>query len=285
MNLENQMKMQTRLKCVYCVVFCSVIIATASVLPAAQTKNINGKDQKSIDAISAATTALGGEKSIDSVKSLIMTGKLEFLSNGSEQNIEIKILLPDNYLSIGTGRNSVSYRGISNNRAFNIAFFGAEKVNMPLIRREEETNRFVVMLLGLLFKCGPVAPLTLSSVADAADKFSISKEDGILGEIEFDFKEKYPLLINYRDVVSTIMPKTTVKPKTNKIVNFATEFHTVSETVDAVVRFEDRTKVDGIMFPKTIVFESRGEADTKIRLEKIQINPKLTIDDFEVPPQ
>jgi hypothetical protein len=55
------------------------------------------------------------------------------------------------------------------------------------------------------------------------------------------------------------------------------------ELVDSVIRFKDRIAVDGVMFPGTIVFESGRGGDRELKIENIQINPKLSLADFEIP--
>jgi hypothetical protein len=117
-------------------------------------------------------------------------------------------------------------------------------------------------------------------VAGTSDKFSIAKETGALGEIEFDPMEKYPILISYKDAVRNIVQIKTPLPngKFNFWMGPGDE-----ELVDSVMRFKDRVAVNGVMFPGTIVFESGRAGDRELKIEKVQINPKLTLADFEIP--
>jgi len=73
-------------------------MAAGAMLLMAQSGKIATKDQKAAEAITEAIKALGGEKNINGIRSLILTGKTTFLSNGVEEEIEIRILLPDNIL-------------------------------------------------------------------------------------------------------------------------------------------------------------------------------------------
>ena len=85
-------------------ILCIGIVAVfgASFLPA-QSGEILPKDQKAIEAIAAAKKALGGEKNIDNIKSLILTGtekQLQPAGNYSQHRFELKIMLPDNFIWI-----------------------------------------------------------------------------------------------------------------------------------------------------------------------------------------
>jgi len=248
---------------------------------AAQSGKITANDKMAAEAISDAIKALGGEKNLDGIRSLVLTGTEKVFTSDVMMEIEIRILLPDNFLMIskrdvpGFGPSSV-YRGVSKSEVRNAAFTGTGKVATAPFTPEDEINRYASMLMGALLKGDAVAPLTLTSVADASNRFSVANAAGVLCEIEFAPGEKYPLLVSYKNVVGRFMMQQTDNSMIGRI-------GPVSETVDSIMRFNDRAAVDGVMFPMTIVFESRGNVDREIRFEKIQINPKLTITDFDIP--
>jgi len=247
----------------------------------AQAGKITAKDQKAAEAITAAIMALGGEKNIDNIKSLILTGTTKYSSHGAVDETEIRILLPDNYLRIDKriGYGTLQYARASSGESLNIGF---TETGGPLgVPRANEVNRFASLLIGALLKGDPVAPLIISAVADTSNKFSIAKETGVLGEIEFDPVRKYPLLISYKDAVRNLtIYKTTYNDGkiTSERGGSGNE-----EFVDSIMRFKDRIAVDGVMFPGTIVFESRGKPISELKFENIQINPKLSLADFEIP--
>jgi len=245
---------------------------------------ITAKDQKAIEAITAAKKALGGEETIDNIKSLILTGTSKRLYNKRESIIEIRILLPDNYLWIEKGTtdffDTISYNGFSNGEMRQVSFYGSERSGVARIDYKDEVNRFANLMMGALLKSDPAAPLTIASVSGASDRFSITGTTGEMGMMELDPREKYPLLVSFKDVVSVNYTEEAINNK-----NITIRFLTKTDAVDSVIQFKDRTVIDGVMFPKTIIFESPGMDfnNKEVRLEKIQINPKLNLKDFDIP--
>jgi hypothetical protein len=145
---------------------------------------------------------------------------------------------------------------------------------------KDEVDRFTYLMMGVLLKSDLVVPLTLTSTSGVPERFSMARITGEMGMIEFDSREKYPVLIRYKDVVAITKGEIGVTPGSGP-VNISSKPGT--EVVDTVIRFNDRVAVDGVMFPKTIIFESTIWGETEVRFEKIQINPKLTLKDFEIP--
>jgi len=262
-----------------------VAITVGITLLMAQSGKIDTRDQKAAEQITMAKKALGGEKNIDNVKSLIIKGTEKYVQSNVEYEMELRILLPDNYIFISTNRSTgvIVFKGVSNGELRNTGFTKTgERIGVPSTTSLNELNRFACLLMGALMKDDPVAPLFLSSSANTSNKFSVAKETGVLGEIEFDTKEKYPLHISFKDVAAKTKTETTADPNTR--MGSYTRSAEI-EAVDAVMRFEDRFAVDGIMFPRTIVYEQRGNAYMEYKFENVQINPKLTLADFEIPKQ
>jgi len=258
-------------------------MAAGVVLLMAQSGRITAKDQRATQAITEAITALGGEKNIDGIRSLILTGTSQLAGNPIRQEVELRILLPDSFLWINTsnimGNKMVRYNGASKGELLNASFMGAERIpSITADSLDAQLNRFANLLMGALLKSGPIAPLTLSSTAGASNRFSIEKATGLLGEIEFDPQGKYPLLISYKDVVQ-LPPQMPKNPRKKMTI---TDLSPGTSVVDAVVRFKDRASIDGVMFPRTIVTESQGDI-REFRFGNIQINPNLTLKDFEIP--
>jgi len=259
-------------------------MASGVVLLTAQSGKIVTKDQKAAEAITEAIKALGGEKNIGNVKSLILTGTTKHSSTSSVDETEIRILLPDNYLRIDRhiGSGMTIYAIASNGMYRTEAFTGTG--DRMATGGANVVNRFSWLLMGALLKGDPIASLTITAVPGTSDRFSIAKETGAFGEIEFDPVRKYPLLVSYKDVVRRI---TTERTDTSN--NSGRPSGKISigpgpeESVDSIMRFKDRVAVDGIMFPGTIVFESQGNAVSELKIEKVQINPKLSLTDFEIP--
>ena len=264
--------------------FCCVIIAAGIMLLMAQSGKIIGKDQKTAEAITAARKALGGEKNIDNIKSLILTGSRRHLKSGQRIEIEIRILFPDSFLQI-TKRDSfgnyIAYRGVSKGKLLQETFEDEKKILTSQENLNSVINWFTCLLMGAVLKNEPDAPMSLTSVSDASNRFSLANARGALGEIEFDSDSKYPVSISFKDIVGKISSQISVGPKANsQIISFPTEYN----TVDTIMRFKDRAAVDGIMFPRAIVLErlDNRDADFEFKFDKIQINPKLTLADFEI---
>ena len=259
-----------------------VALVIAGPLLVAQSGKIESKDKKAAAAIEAAKKALGGENIIDGIKSLLLTGTIT--TGASKENFEIKILLPDNYIKYrkmqddaydarrnerndllrSHGINATSrVLGISNGELIEerttvdgIKTYHKYNIdNMPYANRT--LDELARLLLGTILKTDSKAPLTVSSLQGASNKFSVVTARGLLCEIEFDSKHKYPSVITYKDET---LPGRQV-----------------------VVRFKDREAIDGVMFPKTMVeeYEFNNKAgQTKWEFDKVLINPKLDINDF-----
>jgi hypothetical protein len=276
-----------------CVILCCLIMAAGGAVSLiAQSGKITTKDQKAAAAITAAKKALGGEKNIDGIKSLILTGTSKALQPDRSYTtfkIEIRMLLPDSILWINktsVGESGLTmYSGVSKGELRDAAFFGTQQTQGPErdLRDQKAVNaqldRFAYLLMGALLKSDPIAPITIAPVSGTADKFSMSKAEGVLGEMEFDSKGKYPSLIRYKETVRKLQPISSnpVAGRTDVSLFGRTEI------VDAIIRFKDRVATDGVLFPRTISYESRGNIDREMKIEKVLINPKISLEDFELP--
>ena len=283
--------MKTGISSLICIVV-SVLISASLLM--AQSGQITSKDQSATTAIANAKKALGGETNIEGVKSLVLTGTSKTRQqNGSNitNNFEIKILLPDNFLWINQpqfsipGQGSISmYNGISNGEIISGAFVGTERMPQAKMDLKDQNainaqlDGFARLLIGAILKSDPVAPINVSATS-TPNKFSITTTRGTLCEIEFDSEDGYPSNILYKEVVSK-PPQMSKDPKSGGMVIGPSG---ETETVDSFMRFKDRIAVEGILFPKTIIYESRGNIDRELQIEKIQINPKLSLKDFELP--
>ena len=287
---------------------------------AAQSGGITTKDSKAKEAIDAAHKALGGADKIGGVKSLVIKGtetRASFTSSGggpmtktgsTTQDFEIRILLPDNIIKIENfpertmGGISIpartTYSGISKgsplaNNAVMTGFAGTGNIQKLDVDPEtaakaqaaaantqiDEWSRF---LTGILAKAGP-APLTLSS-GSTPGVFTLIKSDGNVGEIEFDSKTGYPSVIKYKARGSALLNMAKgPSGKTSMSFNMA-DMSDMSDMVDNEIRFRDRFSVNGIMFPKIITMTG-PTMDREMRIETVQINPNLSLKDFEVPKQ
>ena len=257
------------------------------VLPA-QSGGITTKDQKAKEALDTAVKALGGADKIGEIKSLIIKGtQILILHEGlgsspgvisskpTPREFEIRILLPDSFIRIDNPTTTNSGFGVSGGMLIPPIQLSVVTTDgnpspekMPgleesivanrLNERIDEWSRF---LIGTLMQSGP-SPLTLSS-ASKPGVFSINKKDGVAGEIEFDSKTCYPSVIRYN------------APRRTMVAESGNAF-------DGEMRFQDRFSVNGIMFPRTITTFEPENPTRELRIEEVQINPKLSLADFEI---
>ena len=115
---------------------------------------------------------------------------------------------------------------------------------------DEARETWSYILMGMLAKSGPTH-LALSS-GSTPGIFVLTKNDGSTGEIEFDSETGYPSVIRYN-----------------------------TQRYNGEMRFIDRFSVDGIMFSRvTAITTGDAYRDTVRRIEEVQINPDLRIEDF-----
>ena len=251
-----------------CLRVVAALCLCAVFLPA-QTGGLTTRDQKAKEAMDAALKALGGADKIGDIKSLIIKGTYQIKganlpNRGGIDKHEIRILLPDNIINITEYPDATWYHGVSQGKIF--AYLPPDA---PISRAEHErslqVNNFwpairdwTLFLCGLLMKSGP-APLTISSDVPGVFNLTLNTGQSMFdihpGQIEFDAKTGYPSVIRYTDNLGGI----------------------------SELRFSDRFAVDGIMFPRVIgQYDSRGFYYER-RIEEVQINPKLSLKDFEGP--
>jgi len=243
----------------------------------AQSGGITTKDQKAKETVNTAIKALGGADKIGGIKSLVIKGKITveygelpfgiqpeimgYPKSGTTYEIEIRILLPDSFLTIASppGR-PISYAGISRGKMLSPSSVTGidgkpREFPNPTQARMAENDSFArnaaewsYFLIGTLMKAGP-EPLTLSSrVTPNLFNMNTTNSD-VPGEIEFD-SDGYPSIVKGGHI--------------------------------AEMRLNDRFPVNGIMFPR-IITKNYGLTKTEMRIEEVLINPKLSLKDFEVP--
>ena len=220
---------------------------------------------------------------------------------------EIRILLPDNIIQIDihpagnrglfnlfspSTTSTTNYEGLSQGKSLApqtpMAFINgvAQYPDADTLARQQANavNNQIIFwsrfLGGMLVKSGPV-PLTISS-GSAPGVFTLAKDDGELGDFEFDPVTGYPSVIRY---------KTQGAPSFNMIPSEDTATGRTlwsgsagpGNMVDAEIRFRDRFSVDGIMFPRVIHWLTPGMSDRELWIQEVQINPGLSLTDFQPP--
>lgn len=274
----------------------------------AQSDGITTKDPKAKETVDAALKAIGGEDKTSSIKSIIIKGsetrimwmssqstidgKLTHTTTPSTNEFEIRILLPDNFIQITRLPTRTTYTGISQGALLTLppaaivtdssgvgntiqTFKAAEGTAKS--RADAGKDEWACFLAGMLIKAGPM-PLTLSS-GSTPGVFNLTNHAGDFGEIEFDSKTGYPSVVRYkttRGSMSTIIggPGDSLGRDSN----------ITQDMVENEIGFHDRFSIEGIMFPKTISMTG-PPVDRTLYINSVQINPKLSLKDFEVPKQ
>jgi len=233
--------------------------------PSAQIKgSITTKDQRAKEAVDTALQVLGGKDKIDAIESLVIKGTHKLLPSENVLQFEYRILLPDSlfYISKGPSRierypEGIMYNGIVQGKIFQAAPYGG---NDPAWARApfpwNLARNWSLVLLGTLMKSGFVPFMISSGVKPGV--FDLTANTGQLlvdvpCEMEFDSETGYPSFFRCtRDFVN--------------IVEY---------------QYRDRFLVDGVMFPRVIIENFGGGSSGERRIEEVQINPKLSLKDFE----
>ena len=242
--------------------FCMRIVATicvSAILLMAQAGGVTPKDndQKAKDAIDTALKALGGADKIDGIKSLIIKGSGN--GPGTSYKYEIRMLLPGDIIRISRLPDRITYNGLSQGKLLTpvvTTLTGPTADNLRTLRYWREVIEWSIFLSGTLMKSAS-EPLVLSST-NMPGLFGLSIPAGVFSDIEFDSETGFPSVIRYSEL-----------PDFGGNTN--------------VYKFSsDRFSVDGIMFPRVIT-SALMHGSVEMHIEEVQINPKLSLSDFEIP--
>ena len=250
-----------------CLRIAVAVCICAVFLTAQTTGGITTKDPGAKEAMNRALKALGGADKIGGIKSLVLSG-----TETPGGKFEIRILLPDNFIQINRGK-WMPYRGVSQGKLIPpitqmVAVGGKWVEPSPELAMRLESlstgptnnmkDEWSYFLLGTLMKAGPTQ-LTLSS-GSSPGVFTLEKNDGASGEIEFNSETGYPSVVRYREIHT----EPDAKPQ--------------GSAIDHSIRFRDHFSFNGIMFPKVITMTGR-----EFRIEEVRINPEISLKDFETP--
>ena len=278
----------------------AVAIFSCAVLLMAQSGGITTKDPKAKAAVDTALKALGGTDKIGGIKSIVIKGTETSATgwsgvpggemkktNSATYAFEIRVLLPDSFIKINRIPDRIIYSGISRGALLTLIPSRRTPVGISAEIRHPHTpenesevrnqaalyntriDEWSRLLIGMVAKIGPV-PMTLSS-GSKPDRLTLAKTDGDVCEIEFDSKTGYPSVVRYKEV--SALPN---------LPSSGTPVILGPRIVDQEIRFRDRFSVNGIMFPR-IISMNGDMLDTEMKIEEVQINPNLSLKDFEIP--
>lgn len=236
-----------------------VTICICAALLMAQSGVVTPKDNDKTakEAIDTALKALGGADRIDDIKSLIIKGTGN--RPGVNYKYEIRILFPEDIIRINLFSDRVAYSGLSQGKLLTpvvTTLTGPTADNLRMLRYWREVIEWAIFLSGTVMKSGS-EPLVLSST-NMPGLFGLSIPAGVFSEFEFDQKTGYPSVIKY------------------------TELPDFGGNTNVYTFSSERFSADGIMFPRVITSNLLG-GPSEMHIEEVQINPKLSLKDFEIP--
>ena len=243
-----------------------VAVFLCAVFMTAAADGITTKDKNAKEAVDKAIKALGGKEKIDGIKSLVIKATFNPSSSSGlpPTDFEIRILFPDNILEINRLHGEATlmgYTGISKGKAIRpfppqVDENSTRADEMRVASYPSFVRTLSRLVCGMVMKSGSI-PVTISSgskpgVFEMLTQTGQKYYDSITNEIEFD-ADGYP-----------------------SVIRFAGDMGNINE-----VRFGERFSVNGIMFPRIIT--DTQFPNPVIRIEEVQINPKLSLKDFEIP--
>lgn len=281
------LRVQAAFRCTYTVAM--ILVCATCVL--AQSDYVTATDKKAQTAVHAARRALGGDKPLKTLNALTLIGTARARQpNGTfmTYTYEVRLMLPGHILWITRfPGNIVRYTGISGNELRSAMLIGGARAHSAPIDHKDRNelaarlDATARLLIGMIMKASSRTPLTISTSQKhhTNNEYTVSKAEGALCAIEFDQKERHPSILRYKDTVQA-PPEAKRDPSTN---NVRVTLSPRMERIDAIMRFTNRAPVDGIMFPRTITYESRGVVDRELTVERVLVNPTLSLKDFELP--
>lgn len=211
--------------------------------------------------------AVGGEAAVTSVTSLVMKGTARVSAGDDgppERSVEIRILLPDQYVRIETGKDWSKRSGFSGNTLLTTitknGVVDAPPANVvPALLRAEKW-RFARMLLGIASMATPEVWLNVRQApgsgqignARGARVLEAASRDNFLARIFYD---------------AASMPER---------VEYEANRRRISTS------FSDRRKVGQLLLPHTIATTLDGMPLEEMKFSEIVVNPPLTKGDFQI---
>lgn len=219
--------------------------------------------------------AVGGEAAVINVASLVMKGTVRVSAGDDgppERTIEVRLLLPDQYVRIETAGSWTKVSGFSSRMLLTEIRHGAERERPPaqlmagLLRGERQ--RFARLLLGLGSFATPEVWLTIRQpmgVTELGSAFETGRTTNVaVGRVlEATAKDNFMARAFYD---ATGVP-------------LRVEYEAARRKI--ATSFSDRRKTGTINLPYVITTTTDGMPLEEIRFTEIVVNPPLTKADFE----
>jgi len=253
-----------------------IALVLAGVTVAAQ-DNYQFTDPNVQDLFRYARMAVGG--AVSKVKALEMKGKSKVDLGGSliDCTVDIKILMPDNYLRIDSTATDAKLAGYSGKKVLNAIRAGTNLStppdNMTQAIVKNEQARLARLLLGMTYVTPDVA-LTFKSagmvggMVDPRDQARTAstasgRAEPNVAEISGSNGFRARLLVG----ASSRMPERLVYPG--------------NPGPEETMTFEDRRDVGGLQLPFKVTTTAGGRVIDALLLEEIIVNPEIKKDDFK----
>jgi hypothetical protein len=224
--------------------------------------------------LKGARAAIGGESKLATVRSLAFQGHTRTLvgSTGKlsdPQVLDIRILLPDNYLRVENHDWYETRSGFAASELLNSAkaiapgstfgaSYGPEQITI-------ERVTFVRLMLGMLAQTTTIIPLTLRHASAATAE--LGGPDGFSAFLDFDAKTRLPARLRYTGPVHFPQPGSTMPP--------------APQQAEIVWTFDDRRDVSGLKLPHRITRTSRDVTLEEMVFKTVRVNPPLSPNDFK----
>jgi hypothetical protein len=221
-----------------------------------------------------ARRAVGDETTLAQLRSLVVSGHTNVLVGGTggaqlkPRSIEIRVLLPDNYLRLDNDSRVLFRSGFSAGDLLNAATPLQPDVNFSASYGPEQLHveriRFLYLTLGMLAYVPAILPLEVR--AKGPDTIEVSVPEGLSALLDLDSSSHLPLRLRYQGDVRFPTPGSLLPPP--------------PERAEISLHFEDRRVVGGLKLPHRITRKARDVTFEEMIFDKILVNPPLTPKDF-----
>lgn len=210
--------------------------------------------------------AVGGEAAVTGVTSLVMKGAIQVSTadgGPAERAVEVRMLLPDQYVRIETGKDWTKRSGFSGStlltRITKAGAVDTPPANVAPALLRAEKWRFARMLLGIASMATPEVWLNVrqapgtgqSGTPTGARVLEAASRDNFLVRVFYD---------------AASLPER---------VDYEANRRRISTS------FTDRRKVGQLLLPHTIRTTLDGMPLEEMKFTEIVVNPRLTVTDFE----
>ncbi len=232
----------------------------------------------STDPLKAVRAAIGNKAGVAAVKALRLQGEVSFLNlangqMGEPESLDIRILLPDRYLRTENNGRVLKTAGFNGDELLNGVHalipgdsFGSSYGPDQIVT---ERVRLTRLLTGLLATSSPVLPLT-ARPGTGSTAVGLTGPNGLTWTLDLDPSTSLPSRLRFEGNVYTPSAGSRMSgPPT-------------PTRGEITMTFGERRNTDGLNLPYRITTSAAGVTSEDIRLQRIVVNPPLTIKDFVI---